>query len=28
MALPLLVYLMLTAEYRLRRLMAFMDPWR
>jgi cell division protein FtsW len=28
MALPLLVYVMVTAEYRLRRLMAFMDPWR
>jgi len=28
MALPVLVYLMLTAEYRLRRLMTFLDPWR
>jgi cell division protein FtsW len=28
MALPLLVYVTLTAEYRLRRLMTFMDPWR
>jgi cell division protein FtsW len=28
MALPLLLYVMLTAEYRLRRLMTFMDPWR
>jgi cell division protein FtsW len=28
MALPLLVYVMITAEYRLRRLMTFMDPWR
>jgi cell division protein FtsW len=28
MALPLLVYVMLTAEYRLRRLLTFMDPWR
>jgi cell division protein FtsW len=28
MALPLMVYVMLTAEYRLRRLMTFMDPWR
>jgi len=27
MALPLLVYVMLTAEYRLRRLLTFMDPW-
>jgi cell division protein FtsW len=27
-ALPLLVYVMMTAEYRLRRLMVFMDPWR
>ena len=26
-ALPLLGYLMLTAQYRLRRLMTFMDPW-
>jgi cell division protein FtsW len=28
MALPLLIYVTLTAEYRLRRLMTFMDPWR
>jgi cell division protein FtsW len=28
MALPMLVYVMLKAEYRLRRLMTFMDPWR
>ena len=28
MALPVLVYVMLKAEYRLRRLMSFMDPWR
>lgn len=28
MALPLLLYVMLKAEYRLRRLMTFMDPWR
>jgi cell division protein FtsW len=28
MAVPLLVYAMLTAEYRLRRLLTFMDPWR
>jgi cell division protein FtsW len=28
MALPLLLYVILTAEYRLRRLMTFMDPWR
>lgn len=28
MALPLLVYVMLTAEYRLRRILSFMDPWR
>jgi cell division protein FtsW len=28
MALPLLVYVMMTAEYRLRRLLTFMDPWR
>lgn len=28
MALPILVYVMLNAEYRLRRLLAFMDPWR
>jgi cell division protein FtsW len=28
MALPVLGYVMLTAEYRLRRLMTFMDPWR
>jgi cell division protein FtsW len=27
MAAPLLVYEMFTAEYRLRRLLAFMDPW-
>jgi cell division protein FtsW len=27
MALPLLVYVMMKAEYRLRRLMTFMDPW-
>lgn len=28
MALPVLVYVMLKAEYRLRRLLTFMDPWR
>jgi cell division protein FtsW len=28
MALPLLAYAMLTAEYRWRRLLTFMDPWR
>ena len=28
MALPLLVYVMTQAEYRLRRLMIFLDPWR
>jgi cell division protein FtsW len=28
MVLPLLVYVMLTAEYRWRRLLTFMDPWR
>ena len=28
MALPMLVYVMLKDEYRLRRLMTFMDPWR
>jgi cell division protein FtsW len=28
MALPLLIYVMLKAEYRLRRLLTFMDPWR
>lgn len=28
MALPVLVYLMVNADYRLRRLMTFMDPWR
>ncbi|HEU4345801.1 MAG TPA: putative lipid II flippase FtsW [Candidatus Binatia bacterium] len=28
MALPLLVYVILTAEYRLRRLLTFLDPWR
>jgi len=28
MALPVLAYVMLNAEYRLRRLLAFMDPWR
>jgi cell division protein FtsW len=28
LALPLLVYVMLTAEYRLRRLLTFIDPWR
>jgi len=27
MALPLLIYLMTQAEYRLRRLMTFLDPW-
>jgi cell division protein FtsW len=27
MALPLLVYVMMRAEYRLRRLMSFLDPW-
>jgi cell division protein FtsW len=28
MVLPLLLYVMLTAEYRLRRILSFMDPWR
>jgi cell division protein FtsW len=28
LALPLVVYAMLTAEYRLRRLLTFVDPWR
>ncbi|MGH7826012.1 MAG: putative lipid II flippase FtsW [Candidatus Binatia bacterium] len=28
MAIPVLVYVMMTAEYRLRRLLTFMDPWR
>jgi cell division protein FtsW len=28
MALPALLYVMLKAEYRLRRLMSFIDPWR
>lgn len=28
MALPVLIYAMLNAEYRLRRLLAFLDPWR
>ena len=28
MALPVLIYVMLKADYRLRRLMTFMDPWR
>jgi cell division protein FtsW len=27
LALPLLAYVMMTAEYRLRRLMTFLDPW-
>jgi cell division protein FtsW len=27
MAVPLLVYVMMHAEYRLRRLMSFLDPW-
>ena len=27
MALPLLIYMMMNAEYRLRRLMSFLDPW-
>jgi cell division protein FtsW len=27
LALPALVYVMVTAEYRLRRLMSFLDPW-
>jgi cell division protein FtsW len=27
-AAPVLVYLLFTAEYRLRRLMTFLDPWR
>ncbi len=27
MALPLLIYVMTKAEYRLRRLMSFLDPW-
>jgi cell division protein FtsW len=28
MALPVLLYVMIKAEYRLRRLMTFLDPWR
>jgi cell division protein FtsW len=28
MALPVLAYVMMNAEYRLRRILAFMDPWR
>jgi cell division protein FtsW len=28
MALPVLIYLMLGAEYRMRRLLTFLDPWR
>ncbi len=28
MALPVLIYVMLKADYRLRRLMTFWDPWR
>ena len=28
MALPILIYVMLKADYRLRRLMTFWDPWR
>src|SRR5207245_311203 len=28
LALPVLLYVMLKAEYRLRRLLTFMDPWR
>jgi cell division protein FtsW len=28
LALPVLIYVMMTAEYRLRRLLTFMDPWR
>jgi len=28
LALPALVYIMMTAEYRLRRLLIFLDPWR
>lgn len=28
MALPVLIYMMLKADYRLRRLMTFWDPWR
>jgi cell division protein FtsW len=27
MALPVLAYVMMTAEYRLRRLLSFLDPW-
>jgi len=27
LALPLLIYVMMKAEYRLRRLMSFLDPW-
>lgn len=27
LALPALIYVMMTAEYRLRRLMSFLDPW-
>ncbi|HWH77145.1 MAG TPA: putative lipid II flippase FtsW [Candidatus Binatus sp.] len=27
MALPLLIFIMMRAEYRLRRLMSFLDPW-
>ncbi|HLN86163.1 MAG TPA: putative lipid II flippase FtsW [Candidatus Limnocylindrales bacterium] len=27
MALPLLIYVMMKAEYRLRRLLSFLDPW-
>ncbi len=27
-ALPLLIYVMVSAEYRLRRLLTFIDPWR
>jgi cell division protein FtsW len=27
LALPVLVYVMMTAEYRLRRLLTFLDPW-
>jgi cell division protein FtsW len=28
MGVPILIYMMMTAEYRLRRLLTFLDPWR
>lgn len=28
LAMPALIYVMMTAEYRLRRLMSFLDPWK